>query len=80
MEEQYLESIITPLLSSKPQIEKKTDERGVLLTLSVCKADMGKIIGKNGDTARAIRRLLRQYGMNNQAIISLKINEPEQHD
>jgi len=78
MEEKYLEAIITPLLSQTPQIEKKMDERGVLLTLSVCKADMGRIIGKNGDTARAIRRLLRQYGMNNQAIISLKINEPNE--
>jgi hypothetical protein len=50
---------------------------GVLLTLSVNPADMGKVIGRMGNTAKAIRTLLRVVGMKNNARVNLKINEPE---
>jgi hypothetical protein len=38
---------------------------------------MGKIIGRQGNTAKAIRTLLRVIGMKNNARVNLKINEPE---
>jgi hypothetical protein len=38
---------------------------------------MGKIIGRSGNTAKAIRTLLRVVGMKNNARVNLKINEPE---
>ncbi len=38
---------------------------------------MGKIIGRDGNTAKAIRTLLRVVGMKNNARVNLKINEPE---
>ena len=50
---------------------------GVLITLDVNPADMGKIIGRSGNTAKAIRTLLRVVGMKNNARVNLKINEPE---
>jgi len=50
---------------------------GVLLTLDVHPDDMGKIIGRSGNTAKAIRTLLRVVGMKNNARVNLKINEPE---
>jgi len=59
------------------KIESRTDEMGVLLTLTVNKEDMGKVIGRGGDTAKAIRSLLRIVGMRENARINLKINEPE---
>ena len=37
---------------------------------------MGKIIGRMGNTAKAIRTLLRIIGMKNNARVNLKINEP----
>ena len=49
----------------------------VLLTLVVDRDDMGKIIGRQGNTAKAIRTLLRVVGMKNNARVNLKINEPE---
>ncbi len=49
---------------------------GVLMTLDVNPADMGKIIGREGNTAKAIRTLLRVVGMKNNARVNLKINEP----
>jgi hypothetical protein len=50
---------------------------GVLITLTVNPADMGKIIGRSGNTAKAVRTLLRVIGMKNNARVNLKINEPE---
>ena len=49
----------------------------VLLTLKVAKDDMGKIIGKSGQTAKALRTLLRIVGSKNNARVNLKIVEPE---
>jgi hypothetical protein len=53
------------------------DEMGVLITLDVDGGDMGKIIGRDGATAKALRTLLRVVGMKNNARVNLKINEPE---
>ncbi len=50
---------------------------GVLLLLTVHPDDMGKIIGKAGNTAKSIRTLLRVVGMKTDARVNLKIEEPE---
>ncbi len=77
-EKDYLEGIIIPLVSNPDdvQIERTTDERGIFLLVRLHKADMGKIIGMQGETVGAIRKLLRAYGMANNAHISVKIDEP----
>ncbi len=49
---------------------------GVLLTLSVDPNDMGKVIGKVGVNAKALRTLLSAYGYKNHSKVSLKISEP----
>jgi hypothetical protein len=41
---------------------------------------MGKIIGRSGNTAKAIRTILRVVGMKHNARVNLKINEPEGSD
>jgi uncharacterized protein len=45
------------------QVEQVEDERGVLLTLRVSQDDMGKVIGRGGRTARAIRIVMKAAGM-----------------
>lgn len=45
------------------QVEQVDDERGVLLTLRVAQDDMGKVIGRGGRTARAIRIVMKAAGM-----------------
>lgn len=62
---------------SEVKITRKVDEMGVLMTLDLNREDMGKIIGRQGNTAKAIRTLLRVVGMKNNARVNLKINEPE---
>jgi len=59
------------------KITRTIDERGVLLTLDVHPEDMGKVIGKMGNTAKAVRTILRVVGIKNGARVNLKINEPE---
>lgn len=75
---QFLEYVVKALVSHPDDIKIKrtVDEMGVLMTLDVHPDDMGKVIGRSGNTAKAIRILLRVVGMKNNARINLKINEP----
>jgi|SRR3989344_1619062 len=75
----FLESLVRALVDNpdKVTVNRKVDEMGVLLTLDVAAEDMGKIIGRSGNTAKAIRTLLRVVGMKHNARVNLKINEPE---
>lgn len=78
LDQQFLEYVVKSLVD-KPEkvvIKRTVDEMGVLLTLTVDPEDMGKIIGRQGNTAKAIRILLRVVGMKNNARVNLKVNEP----
>lgn len=57
--------------------ERTVDEMGVLITLKVNPEDMGYVIGRSGQTARALRTLLKIVGAKNNARVNLKIYEPE---
>ncbi|NQV88155.1 MAG: KH domain-containing protein [Parcubacteria group bacterium] len=76
---QFLEYVVKALVDNPGdvKIKRTVDEMGVLMNLDVNPADMGKIIGRMGNTAKAIRTLLRVVGMKNNARVNLKINEPE---
>lgn len=75
---QFLEFLIKSLVDhpEEVKIKRTVDEMGVLMTLDVHPDDMGKVIGRSGNTAKAIRILLRVVGMKNNARVNLKINEP----
>ncbi len=74
----FLEYVVKSLVDSPNDvvINRTVDEMGVLLTLSVNPSDMGKVIGRQGNTAKAIRTLLRVIGMKTNSRVNLKINEP----
>ena len=78
-DQQFLETVVKALVDHPDdvKINRTVDEMGVLLTLDVNAEDMGKIIGRSGNTAKAIRTLLRVVGMKHDARVNLKINEPE---
>src|SRR3954462_6976816 len=78
-DQQFLEYVVKALVDNPNdvKINRTVDEMGVLLTLSVNKDDMGKVIGRSGATAKAIRTVLRVVGMKNDARVNLKIEEPE---
>jgi predicted RNA-binding protein YlqC (UPF0109 family) len=74
----FLEYVIKSLVDNPDAvvITRTIDEMGVLLTLTVHADDMGKIIGRDGNIAKALRTLLRVVGMKHNARVNLKINEP----
>ena len=79
LDTQFLEYVVKALVDNPNdvKIHRTVDEMGVLMTLSVNPQDMGKVIGRQGNTAKAIRSLLRVEGMKNNARGNVKINEPE---
>jgi len=77
-DQEFLEFVIKGLVEHPEdvKISRVVDEMGVLLTLDLNGEDMGKVIGRSGNTAKAIRTLLRVVGMKHNARVNLKINEP----
>jgi len=77
---EFVEYVIKSLVENiqAVKIDRKVDEMGVLISVDVATEDMGKIIGRQGATAKAIRTLLRVVGMKNNARVNLKINEPQE--
>lgn len=78
-DQEFLEYLIRSIVDHPEdvKIERKVDERGVLLSLRVHQQDMGQVVGRQGATAKAIRSLLRIVGIKNNAHVNLKIEEPE---
>ena len=75
IDQQFVEYIVKTLVNNpeKVSVERKIDEKGVLLSLSVDPEDVGRVIGKRGATAQSIRTLLRALGTKNDARYNLKI-------
>ncbi|MBQ3464225.1 KH domain-containing protein [Candidatus Saccharibacteria bacterium] len=75
IDQQFVEYIVKTLVNNpdKVSVERKIDEKGVLLSLSVDPEDVGRVIGKRGVTAQSIRTLLRALGTKNDARYNLKI-------
>lgn len=75
----FIEFIVKQIVGSPENIEitREIDDMGVLITLKVSKEDMGKVIGKNGQTAKALRALLRIMGARSNTRVNLKILEPD---
>ncbi len=75
IDEQFVEFVVKSLVN-KPdsvKVERRIDEKGVLLELTVDPEDLGRVIGKRGATAQSIRTLLRALGTKNDARYNLKI-------
>ena len=78
-DQEFLEYVVKAIVAhpENVSIDRTVDERGVLLTLNINPQDMGYVIGRKGQTAQAIRTLLKIVGAKNNARVNLKINEPE---
>ena len=81
-DQEFLEYVVAAIVDNPDdvKINRTVDERGVLLELTVNPDDMGKIIGKAGATAKALRTLLRVMGAKYDARFNLKITEPGGED
>ena len=75
IDQQFVEFVVKSLVSKPDEVkvERRIDEKGVLLELTVDPEDLGRVIGKRGATAQSIRTLLRALGTKNDARYNMKI-------
>lgn len=74
----WLAQILSGLTSHPEQIviTRKDDEMGVMYTVDVHSEDIGKVIGKTGNVAKAMRTVLRSVGYFHGMRASMLINAP----
>src|SRR6185503_20763718 len=75
IDQQFVEFVVKSLVNNPDavKIDRRIDEKGVLLELTVDAEDLGRVIGKRGATAQSLRTLLRALGTKNEARYNLKI-------
>lgn len=80
IDQQFVEYIVKSVVGNPDAVvvERTVDERGVLLELTVAPEDLGRVIGKRGSGAQALRTLLRALGTKNDARYNLKIVDDSQ--
>jgi predicted RNA-binding protein YlqC (UPF0109 family) len=75
----FVEYVVKAMVDRPDDVssDRTVDEMGVLITLKVNPEDLGQVIGRQGQTAKSLRTLLRVVGAKNHARVNLKIYEPE---
>jgi len=78
-DQEFVEFVVKALVDNPKDVktDRTVDEMGVLISLHLNPTDMGKVIGREGQTAKALRTLLRVVGAKERARVNLKIVEPE---
>jgi len=78
-DQEFVEYLVKALVDHPADVktERTVDEMGVLITLHLHPEDMGQVIGRQGQTAKSIRTLLRVVGAKRKSRVNLKIHEPE---
>ena len=78
-DKQFVEYVVKAMVDHPEDVncDRTVDEMGVLITLKVNPEDLGQIIGRQGQTAKSLRTLLRVVGAKHHARVNLKIYEPE---
>ena len=82
IDQQFVEYIVKTLVNNpdKVSVDRKIDEKGVLLSLTVDPEDVGRVIGRRGATAQSLRVLLRALGTKQDARYNLKIVNTDEDD
>ncbi|MDL2363058.1 MAG: KH domain-containing protein [Patescibacteria group bacterium] len=75
IDQEFIEFVVKSLVGNPAAVvvDRRIDEKGVLLELTVDPEDLGRVIGKRGATAQSLRTLLRALGTKNDARYNLKI-------
>ena len=74
-----IEFIATSLVDDPTQVYVRQQRRGssVVLSLTVSKEDMGRVIGKGGKVANAMRTLLKVAAAQEGKRVNLDIQDPQ---
>lgn len=76
--QEILEKILERLVNNPQDIkvQRLIDEMGVLLKIKLHPQDMGLVIGRKGETIKAIKTIVKAIGTKNHARVNIKIEEP----
>jgi predicted RNA-binding protein YlqC (UPF0109 family) len=76
--QEVLENILLTLVNNPQEVkvQRIVDEMGVLLKVKLHPQDMGLVIGRKGETIRAIKTIVKAIGTKNHARVNIKIEEP----
>ena len=69
---------IAKMLVDHPEevaVVETEDEEGVILTLTVAEGDMGKVIGRHGKIAKAIRTVMKSAANNDGRRVTVDIED-----
>lgn len=71
---EILESIILNMVDNKEEvtITEKSDEKKITLEVKVAESDMGKVIGKQGKIAKAIRTVMKSLAAKDHKKVSIE--------
>lgn len=74
-----LNFIVTSIVTKPDEIkiDEEVSEDGINLLLTVDPSDMGIVIGKSGQTIRAIRKLLTVRAIAENVRVNMQLSEPE---
>lgn len=81
-ETEYAKAIICGIVDypEDVEIESKNDERGVLITIKTNKSDVGKVIGKAGETITAVRKIMNAFGGRSKQRIGISVFDPRKEE
>jgi len=76
----FVRYILEQLCDHKDKItvDANKDDLGILVTVTVAEEDMGKLIGKQGQTIGSLRTLVRIIGARDGERVNLKVLEPSE--
>ena len=79
---EFLKNIIEGIVKHPDNLEVNAseDDMGIFLRVQVHKEDMGIIIGRAGVHASAIKLLAKLHGFSRGLKVSVKIEEPKEHE
>lgn len=79
MSEELLDHLARQLVDSPDEVrvERVENANGVVLRLHVAPDDVGKVIGRKGRIARALRTVVRATGTRRRERLLLEIVDPE---
>lgn len=72
-----LETIVSPLVDNKEEMQISEQRRGnqTILNLRLAQEDMGRVIGKGGKRATAIRVIMKARAFQERRRVSINIGE-----
>ncbi len=82
VDQEFIQYIVASIVDHPDDVKvnRTVDEMGVLLTVDVNTEDVGSVVGREGQTIKAIRLLGKIVGAKNKSRVNIKLNQPDRPD